>query len=272
MQNTININQSDFKKVAKKLRTEITPLLTNPIKHADALELLAKITNYGTYYNYNNSIKSTFIEMKNESELCLNTDSFTEKFRMQNISDSFNLEDLLIEKFDLLNLSDVLDEINIIKSEYENIFTVDVKQSYFHASKIRPGLYVFRHPMLLDNNFNKDKIKILLAKKVYEYFLGDHDFYFEGFIQPIHYGVRENKIKSNSHLDLEIDNLEFENLREWVVELDSLVTTHYLPKNLERNWLLHQDSIDKIFGRIEKEFSIEKAKQFVMFICTQDNS
>lgn len=272
MQNTIKINQSDFKKVAKKLRTEITPLLTNPIKHADTLELLARITNYGTYYNYNNYIKSTPIETKNESESVLNTDSFTEKFRMQSILDSFNLEDLLIEKFEYLSLKDLLAEVNTIKSEYEDIFTVDIKSSYNQASSIRPGLYVFQYPFVLDKNFNKEQIKLLLSKKIYDYFLGDYDFYIQGFSQPRHYGVRQNKTKSDSRLDLEIDNVEFENLQEWLVELDSLVTTHFLPKSLERNWLLHQDSIDKVYKRIKNEFNTEKAKRFVMFTCIKDNS
>ena len=272
MQNTIKINQSDFKKVAKKLRTEITPLLTNPIKHADALELLAKITNYGTYYNYNNYINSTPIESKNESKTALNTDGFTEKFRMQSISDSFNLENLLIESFKYLSLSDLSDEVKTIKSEYEDIFTVDVKQSYTHASSIRAGLYVFQYPFVLDKNFNNEQIKILLSKKIYEYFLGDYDFYVQGLSQPKHYGVRLNKTKSDSHLDLEIDNLGFEDLNVWVVELDTNGTTYFLPKKLEKNWLLHQDSIDKVYERIKKEFNDEKAKQFVMYICTQDIS
>ncbi|WP_375723176.1 hypothetical protein LXN10_11620 [Arcobacter sp. KX21116] len=272
MQNTIKINQSDFKKVAKKLRTEITPLLTNPIKHADSLELLAKITNYGTYYNYNNYIKSIPIENKNESEIGLNTDSFTENFRIQSVSDSFNMGDLLIEKFEYLYLSDLLDEVNTIKSEYENIFTVDIKSSYDQASSIRPGLYVFQYPLVLDNNFNKEQIKVLLSKKTYEYFLGDYDFYVEELSQPKHYGVRQNKTKSDSNLDLEIDNLGFEDLNVWLIELDSNTITHFLPKKLEKDWILHQDSIDKVYKRIKNEFNTEKAKRFVMFTCIKDNS
>jgi len=272
VQNTIKINQSDFKKVAKKLRTEITPLLKNPIKHADSLELLAKITNYRTYYNYNNYIKSIPMENKNESEIALNTDSFTDKFRMQNISDSFNMEDSLIEKFEYLYLSDLIDEINTLKSQYENIFTVDIKSSYDQVSSIIPGLYVFQYPLVLDNNFNNEQIKVLLSKKIYEYFLGDYDFYVEGLSQPKHYGVRKNKTKSESRLDLEIDNLGFEDLNIWVAEIDSNSITDFLPKKLEKDWILHQDSIDKVYKRIKNEFNTEKAKDFVMFASIKDNS
>lgn len=269
MQNTIKIVQSDFKKVAKKLRTEITPLLKEPIKHVDALELLAKITNYGTYYNYNNYIKATPIEDKNKSEAVLNTDSFTEKFIMRRFINAFDLENLLIEKFEYLDLTDALDEINAIKSEYKDIFTVNVKSSYHIASNIRPGLYIFQYPCVLDNNFNKEQIKILLSKKIYEYFLGDYVFFVQGLSQPKHYGIRQNKNKSDSLLDLEIDNLGFEDLNVWLIELDSNTITHFLPKSLEKDWILHQDSIDKVFERIKKEFSAEKAEQFVKYASTK---
>ena len=47
--------------------------------------------------------------------------------------------------------------------------------------------------------------------------------------------------------------------------MDENKITYFLPKNLEQNWILHQDSIDKVYERIQKVFNTEEANRFIMF-------